>query len=183
MELKKKKKNTPKQKDDPSNRFTNIKDIRNKFLYTYDGYIFSYINIFNFNTSLFTDKEKQMITKDLSASISVYNKPFKFLAVSRAVDIIPLLNYYKDMLRETRNPIRRELIRREINTLTNFATLGEVTERLFYFVLFRKYEDEVEKEFTKDMNEFERSILKYGIKTKILEEKEIRQLANLFFFQ
>ncbi len=43
------KKNKGKSKKQTANEFTNIKDIRDYFLYTNDGYIMSYIQVFDFN--------------------------------------------------------------------------------------------------------------------------------------
>ncbi len=175
--------NQKKEKILTANEYLNIRDIRDKFLYTNDGYIFSYINITGFNVSLFTKKEKKQISWNLSSSISNYKYPFKFLAISRAVNISELLNQYKNMMNQTKDPIRRDLIRQEIDTLAHFATAGEVTERLFYIALFTQYYEGCEKEFIKSVMEFKNIFENNNINAQILNEVQINQMVNLFLFQ
>jgi len=63
--------------------FVNVKDIHDRFLYTRDGQIIAYIKIHPISIDLFSDSEKEQISKVLTAELSSVQKPFKFLAVSR----------------------------------------------------------------------------------------------------
>lgn len=75
-----------------ANEFVNVKDIRGNFLYTRDNVALAYLKIFPISTELFSKNEKRLIAKQLTASLSSSQYPFQLLAVSRPVDISPLLS-------------------------------------------------------------------------------------------
>ena len=74
-----------------ANEFVNVKDIRGSFLYTRDGMALAYLKIFPISTELFSKNEKRLIAKQLTVSLSSGQYPFQLLAVSRPVDISPLM--------------------------------------------------------------------------------------------
>ena len=81
-------------------QFINIKDSQDKYLYTRDGMIFVYLRIHAISIDLFSKSEKNVLIKTLTAELSDIQYPFKFLALSRPVDISPLITEMGDMLKK-----------------------------------------------------------------------------------
>ncbi|MBN4051084.1 MAG: hypothetical protein COA82_11075 [Alkaliphilus sp.] len=170
---------SPSKPQTTANRFINVKDINDRFLYTRDGQIIVYIKINSISIDLFSDAEKEQICKVLTAELSSIKKPFKFLAVSRPVDIAPLINEYTKLLSETNNQKQKELLRNEMMVMSNYATTGEVVERKFYIMLWDEYRKNSEADILKEAHEFASKLTSGNISCDILEEQEIVRLCNL----
>ena len=112
-------------------QFINIKDSQDKYLYTRDGMIFVYLRIHAISIDLFSKSEKNVLIKTLTAELSDIQYPFKFLALSRPVDISPLITEMGDMLKEAEEK-RKEILRQEILQMGSYALSGEIVERQFY---------------------------------------------------
>jgi len=159
--------------------FVNVKDIIDNFLYTRDGQIIAYIKIHPISIDLFSDSEKEQISKVLTAELSSVQKPFKFLAVSRPVDITPLVNEYQSLLSETTDQKQKELLRNEIMEISNFATSGEVIERNFFIMLWSRYREGIESDLIKQCKEMIQKFESVNISSDIIKEQEIVRLCNL----
>lgn len=162
-----------------ANKFINVKDIKDHFLYTRDGQIIIYLEIDPISIDLFSENEKEQMCKILTAELSSTRKPFKFLAVSRPVDILPLINEYTQILSETNDQKQKELLRNEMMVMSNYAINSEVIERKFYIMLWDKYQDYVEEDLLKECRIFAEKFESNNIKSKILKEQEIIRLCNL----
>jgi len=162
-----------------ANEFINVKDIKDRFLYTRDGQIIVYIKINPISIDLFSDTEKEQMCRALTAELSSTKKPFKFLAVSRPVDISPLISEYTQLLSETNDQKQKELLRNEMMVMSNYAISGEVIERQFYIMLWDKYQEGIEKDLLKEAHEFVSKLENSNISCGIIGEKEIIRLCNL----
>lgn len=162
-----------------ANEFVNVKDIKDKFLYTLDGHIITYLKITPISIDLLSDNEKKTLKKILTAELSSINEMFKFLAVSRPVDIAPLINDYSDILSSTTDPIQKDLLRNEMMAMSNYALSGEVVERQFYIMLWDVYEPDIEKELAKRAYEFQSRLESGKVRCNILKQQEIARLCNL----
>ncbi|MBN4069916.1 hypothetical protein JYU11_03305 [bacterium AH-315-G05] len=162
-----------------ANEFINVLDIKDRFLYTRDGQIIVYIKISPISIDLFSDAEKEQMCKVITAELSSIRRPFKFLAVSRPIDISPLINEYTELLAETTNQKQKELLRSEIMVVSSYATSGEVIERQFYIMLWDKYKGDIEKEILKEADEFVSKLASGNISSDVLREREIVRLCNL----
>ena len=129
-----------------ANEFVNVKDIRGSFLYTRDGMALAYLKIFPISTELFSKNEKRLIAKQLTASLSSGQYPFQLLAVSRPVDISPLMAELSSTLTASSNIKQKELLKHEIVEMGGFALSGEVVERQFYIKIWDKAVDGVERD-------------------------------------
>lgn len=167
------------EKQKTAQDFVNVKDIHDRFLYTKDGQVIAYIKISPISIDLFSDSEKELICKVLTAELSSIQKPFKFLAVSRPVDITPLVNEYQALLSETNDQKQKELLRNEIMEISNFAMSGEVVERNFFIMLWSKYREGVETELIKECKEVIRKFESANITCDVIREQEIVRLCNL----
>ncbi|MDT8717040.1 hypothetical protein IAI10_10255 [Clostridium sp. 19966] len=162
-----------------ANEFVNVKDIKDRFLYTRDGQIIMYIKINPISIDLFSEREKKQLNKTLTAELSSEQKPFKFLAVSRPVDISPLINEYTQIISSTSEQKQKDLLRNEMLVMSNYALSGDVVERQFYIMLWEKYEDGVERDLSKRCYEFVSKFESGSICCEILKEQDIVRLCNL----
>lgn len=157
--------------------FINVRDIQDKYLYTTDGLILTYVRIHSISIDLYSKAEKNSLIRQLTAELSDIQYPFKFLAVSRPVDISPVITDMQSMLKEA-DDRRKELLRQEILQMSGFALSGEIVERQFYVSLWERAE-EAEKELFKRAALFSEKFSGCGIPCDVLGEKEIVRLLNL----
>lgn len=156
-----------------------VKDIRDHFLYTNDGWVMMYLRITPISIDLLSEREKQNKARQLTAELSAQQKPFQFLAVSRPIDIAPLISEYSQMISATSNRRRKELLRLEMMNMSEFAMSGDVVERQFYLTTWQKQEPDVEFELSKRIQDLQRHFTACNIVTEILEQRGIIQLCNL----
>jgi len=162
-----------------ANDFVNVKDIKDKYLYTRDGHIVMYIKIDSISIELLSEQEKKQLCKSLTAELSSEQKPFKFLAVSRPVDISPLINEYTRIFGTTSDRKQKDLLRNEMLVMGNYALSGEVVERQFYIMLWEQYENSVERDISKRCYEFVSKFESSNIRCEILKQNDIVKLCNL----
>ena len=181
MKLSKRKncKNITSKDQQTANEFINVKDIRDKYLYTRDNKIMMYIKVSPISIDLLSSREKKGLTKQLTAELSGEQKPFKFLAVSRPVDISPLINDYSQLMVSTSNQKQKELLRNEMFVMSNYALSGDVVERQFYIIIWENCEDGIERDIAKRCYDLESKFESCGISCEILNQQEIVRLCNL----
>ncbi|EMS72237.1 hypothetical protein [Ruminiclostridium cellobioparum] len=159
--------------------FVNVKDITDKYLYTRDGLVFTYVRIYPISPDLLSRREKRTLTRQLTAEISAEPFKFGFMALSRPVDISPLIKEYSELLSESNDPIQKEILKNEMQAMSNYALSGEVVERQFYIKIWEKYSEGSEN----DLQKRAFSILGYftavSINGEILKEDDIVRLSNL----
>ena len=141
----------------------------------------TYIQVTPIDINLLSINEKTTAAKTLTSEMASERKPFKYLAVSRPVDILPLLTDYQNIINDTSDQVQKELLRHEMYALSNFALSGEVVERQFYFILWEVYEEGVERDILRRSMEFMTRLASANIKIEcnILDESKIVRLCNL----
>lgn len=159
-------------------QFINVKDIKDKYLYTRDRMVFIYLRIHAISIDLYSKSEKNVLIKTLTAELSDIQYPFKFMALSRPVDISPLITELGEMLKEAEDK-RKELLRQEILQMGGFALSGEIVERQFYIALWEKQEEGTERDLAKRASLLCEKFATGGVACDILTEKEIVRLLNL----
>lgn len=158
--------------------FINIRNIEGEFLYTKDGYVMSYLKIEPIAIDLFSDNEKESLSRTLTAELSSIDKPFKLLAISRTVDIENLVNEYRREYDKSKSKEQKEIIEEEIKVVKGFVE-DEVVERQFFIVMWEKNKRGVESEFKKEMLEVKQKFERNKIRGSILKSKEIIELCKL----
>ena len=158
--------------------FINIKDIKDRYLYTRGGMALVFLRIYSISIDLYSKSEKNVLIRQLTAELSDIQYPFKFIAVSRPVDISPLINDLTTMLKNS-DEKRKELLRQEILQMSSYALSGEIVERQFYISLWDKYEDGIEKDLYKRAALLAEKFTTNGIGCEVIGEKEIVRLINL----
>ena len=159
-------------------QFINVRDIRGRNLYTRDGRVFIYLRIHAVSIDLYSKAEKNTLIKTLTAELSDIQYPFKFMALSRPVDISPLITEMGDMLKDAEEK-RKEILRQEILQMGSFALSGEIVERQFYVALWERQEEGSERELQKRAALLCEKFAAGGVACDILAEKEIVRLLNL----
>lgn len=158
--------------------FINVKDIRDRFLYTRDGCVFLYIRLHSISIDLYSISEKNTLIRTLTAELSDIQRPFKFLAVSRPVDISPVIQEMTELLSEAGEK-QKELLKQEIMQMSGYALSGDIVERQFYLMIWEKQEDGGEADLQKMAALFCEKFSVGGVMCEILQEKEIVRLLNL----
>lgn len=158
--------------------FINVRDVKDKFLYTRDGMVLAYLRIHSISIDLYSRNEKNSLIRQLTAELSDLQYPFKFMAVSRPVDISPLIMDMQSMLKEAGDK-QKELLRQEILQMGGYALSGEIVERQFYISLWEKQEEGTQKDLLKRASLLADKFAGSGIGCDVLEEKEIIRLLNL----
>ena len=159
-----------------ANEFINVRDIHGNFLYTGDGLALCYLKITPVSIDLYSKSEKKNMVRMLTAEMSGTAFPFKFIAVSRPVDISPLVTELYSLL-HTADTVQKELLTAEIAEMSDFALSGEIVERQFYAVLWDKQGDE--RELLNRAKVFAENFSVCKIKCEILNQQEIVRLCNL----
>lgn len=158
--------------------FINVKDIRGNYLYTRDGYLFIYLRIHPISIDLYSKSEKAILIKTLTAELSDLQYPFKFIALSRPVDISPIIIDLSDKVREAEDK-RKELLRQEIMQMSGYALSGEIVERQYYICLWDIFEEGNEVELSKRAALLSEKLMAGSVSSDILSEKEIVRFLNL----
>lgn len=158
--------------------FINVKDIRGNYLYTRDGYLFIYLRIHPISIDLYSKAEKAILIKTLTAELSDLQYPFKFIALSRPVDISPIIIDLSDKVREAEDK-RKELLRQEIMQMSGYALSGEIVERQYYICLWDIFEEGNEMELRKRAALLSEKLMAGSVSSDILSEKEIVRFLNL----
>lgn len=158
--------------------FINVRDVKDKYLYTKDGMVLTFLRVHAISIDLYSKSEKHSLIRQLTAELSDIQYPFKFMAVSRPVDISPLIADMQFMLKDAGDK-QKELLRQEILQMSGYALSGEIVERQFYISLWEKYEDGVEKDLFKRAVLLAEKFSGNGIGCDVLTEKEIIRLLNL----
>ncbi len=173
-----KEKNSPAGMTATANEFINVKDISGNFLYTRDGLILCYLQLTPISIDLYSKTEKKTIMRTLTAEMSSVQFPFKFIAVSRPIDISPLLTELHSLLL-TSDAKQREILRSEIMEMSNFAMGGDIVERQFYVILWDKAIDGAERELMSRARLFAEHFNGSKIPCEVLNQQDIVRLCNL----
>ena len=158
--------------------FINVKNINDKFLYTKDGLVIVFVRIHGISIDLYSKSEKNVLIRQLTTELSEIQYPFKFMALSRPVDISPLINEMTGELKNADDK-RKELLRQEIYQMSSFALSGDIVERQFYISLWDKSDYDSDKDLIKRASLLVEKFTSNGIGADIIAEKEIVRLLNL----
>lgn len=158
--------------------FINVKDIKEQYLYTNDGMILMFLRLPSISIDLYSTIEKKTLMKQLTAELSDIRYPFNFLAVSRPIDISPLILDMQGILKTADN-VRKELLRQEVLEMSSYALSGEIVERQFYISIWEKYEEGIEREISRRASLLAEKFSINGVHCESLKAKEMIRLMNI----
>lgn len=162
------------------NEFLKIKDIRGDLLYTTDGYVFTYIQVFPQNTRLKTTREQTNIALNLARELSTETEPFALFLTNRPVDVSKMIDYQDELSLKATDPQIQNLINKRIQGLNTLSNTGIALEEEIYIRIWKKDKDGVEDELNTRKNRLTQELLNAGFRTKLLSEKELQQLCDSF---
>ena len=170
----------PKEKIKTCNEELNIKDIKNNFLYTKDDNVMSYIKIQPLNLYLLSNKEQELIIRQLSAELSSEIKELKFFSIARPVDVGDLIEDLQEIANNCLNQIQKDLLKKHINETVRLTFTGEAVERQNFLIISEPIGDYAEKDLLKRGMELVNKLANCNVKSEILEEQYIIQLCSGF---
>lgn len=159
--------------------FINVRDIVDHVLYTKDNYCISYVRLQPPMSSLWSRREKKMKTNTLVAEVSKDRQPWILTAVSRPMDISQLISQYRQLRDHTDNPIRKKLLKQEMNELQKKVGGGEAVERQFYIKIWAPDKDGAETELLERARQIVSAYESVGITGQILKKPDIIRFCNL----
>ena len=165
-------------KEKTANDFVNVRDIQEHLLYTLDGIALCFLKIAPISIDLYSKNEKINLMRMLTAEMSSIQHEFQFLAVSRPVDIGPLLMELTALL-ATNDPKQKELLKQEIAEMNTYAISGEIVERQFYIIIWDRVDDDMQRELLNQAKQFSQAFIDCGIDCGLLSQQEIVRLCNL----
>lgn len=162
------------------NQFLNIKDIKENYLYTLDEQVISFIKVNPMNIELLSDKELE--TKMDFASIEFSNEqfPYKIIVIPRAVDISDYIREQEELRNKLTNDVCIEIINNRIISTTEMIENKNIIENEFYIMIFDANKDNIEIELNKRANNWISRLKNCGLKSEILEERDIILLVKSF---
>lgn len=161
-----------------ANEFVNVRDIQGNLLYTLNGMALCFLRVTPISIDLYSKNEKQTLMRALTAEMSANQHDFQFLALSRPVDISPLLMELSDLL-STADAKQRELLKREIMEMSTYAISGDIVERQFYILLWDYADDDVQRELINRAKQFALNFTDCGVCCELLSQREIVRLCNM----
>lgn len=161
--------------------FTNIRDVRGNFLYTMDGYIFTYIRLAPIAIDLLSIGEKKAIATSMTAEMSRETKGYTFHAFDRAIDIKPLITSYQNIKECTDKSICAKILDDEMTFLGALAQNGDIFEKQFLFSLWEKYRPGIESELAKRAEDFMRHLEAGRLHGRIMSDVDSRQMGMFYF--
>ena len=158
--------------------FVNAKDLGENCLYTLDGMIFSFIKIEGVSLELYSRAEQKQLCKRLSTALSQIRRPYKYIAVSRPVDISKSLQEYNELYTSADGG-RKKLLKNEMNELAEMVMSGETLERQHYIAVWDSIQRSDEQSMISAANELQRKFSESGVHADVLDKKGIVRLCNL----
>lgn len=162
------------------NEFLNIKNIKENYLYTLDEQVISFVKVNPMNIELLSDKELE--TKMDSSSIEFSNEqyPYKIIVVPRAVDISDYIREQEELRNKLTDDTCIEIINNRIISTTEMIENKNIIENEFYIMIYDSNKDNIEIELNKRANNWVGRLKNCGLKSEILEERDIILLIKSF---
>lgn len=155
----------------------NVFDLGEDCLYTIDGMCFMYIKIDGIPLEMFEQKKLFNSSKVFASGLVAVRFPWKFVSVSRPMDIKETLQYYTD-LQETASAGHKALLQQEINELVAMTSRGETLERQHYAVLWDKDDKDGNLQLRKNAEKLVKIFTENKLHCELLRKEGIFGLLN-----
>lgn len=162
------------------NQFLNIKDIKGNYLYTLDEQVISFIKVNPMNIELLSDKELESKMDFASIEFSNEQFPYKIIVIPRAVDISDYIREQEELRNKLTSDVCIEIINNRIISTTEMIENKNIIENEFYIMIFDANKDNIEIELNKRANNWISRLKNCGLKSEILEERDIILLVKSF---
>lgn len=162
------------------NEFLNIKDIKENYLYTLDEQVISFIKVNPMNIELLSDKELESKMDLSSIEFSNEQYSYKIMVIPRAVDISDYIREQEELKDKLTDNICIEIINNRIISITEMIENKNIIENEFYIMIFESNKNNVEIELNKRANNWINRLKNCGLKSELLEERDIILLIKSF---
>lgn len=162
--------------------FVNVQSIEGRLLKTRDKMLFTYALIKSNDFSLMTEKEKSIFIENVCRILAVERKPFKLIIMPRSIDISGMLGMLLHLKSSTNDPIRLELIRKEMDFISSFTEGQDIKESVCYLVMWDNQAKNMEHELLRRMDVLMMELQKYNIVAQPLDQAGIAFMCNLFAY-
>ncbi|MBS6953499.1 MAG: hypothetical protein KH230_09720 [Enterocloster asparagiformis] len=166
-----------------ANELTNVKDIKGNFLYSKDGYIFSYLKVHYFNLELLSADERRTLIEKMALSFQADHKNFDYLTLPREIDLDDYKQYLKKLHQGEDNIGKRRILAIMLQEAADLSLSGENYEHQHFIKIWEPIggnEKDAKRELMSRLEDFKIRYEACGIRTDILDEAEIIKLCNLF---
>lgn len=162
--------------------FIDAADVKNIFLYRKDGYILSYLRIFSYNLNLKSQEERRVETDRLTAKFKNNRKDFTYFTLPRELDLDNYKDLLKDKYNQSMNIGHRHIIAAMMGQCADITTDGRNYEHQHFIRIWEKRDDpaKAEAELKERITDFKIRYQEAEINCKILEERDIIKLCNLY---
>ena len=110
------------------NEFLNIKDVKDNYLYTLDGYVILFIKVFPINIELLSDEELEVKMDANSVEFSNEQYPYKILVIPRAVDISEHIREQEELKKTLEDDMCIKIINNRIIATTEIVENKNIIE-------------------------------------------------------
>ncbi|MCL1935031.1 MAG: hypothetical protein FWF57_01420 [Defluviitaleaceae bacterium] len=181
-EKKNKEEETRLRRNITANEFINIKDIKDSIVYSRDNHIHAYIKISPMSLELLSNTKQKIEGKKFTVQFSSSEVMYKFITLSRPVDVSFMIEHYTNKLNGTNDNIRKKLLVNKIKELNDIAISGDILEHQFYLHLWNEYkkDKDSEKDLLRQANEFLGKFSNLKLEAKLCTRSDIVKLYNLF---
>ena len=162
------------------NEFLNIKNIKENYLYKLDEQVISFIKVNPMNIELLSDKELEEKMDSSSIEFSNEQYPYKIIVVPRAVDISDYIREQEELRNKLTDDTCIEIINNRIISTTEMIENKNIIENEFYIMIYDSNKDNIEIELNKRANNWVGRLKNCGLKSEILEERDIILLIKSF---
>lgn len=167
-----------------ANEYTNVKDIKENFLFTKNGYLMAYVKISKLNIDLLTQDEKRGKSNQLTASFDGDRKDFAYVSYPREVDIDNHKNDLKSRYMSEEDIGMRNIQEIIMEMYNHLSTSGENYDHQHFIKLWsyigKRELREVKLELYQRAKSFKERYNAVGIKAEILSAGEIIKMCNLY---
>lgn len=155
----------------------NVFDLGEDCLYTVDGMCFVYIKIDGMSLEMFEQRELLNLSREFASGLVSVNFPWKFISVSRPMDIRETLQNYTE-LQEISSPGHKALLQQEINELLAMTKRGETLERQHYAVLWDKDDKGLNLSLKKRAEKLKKIFSENKLRCELLHKEGTYALLN-----
>jgi len=173
-----------KNKEQSLNELVNVKDIKGNYLFTKNGYVMGYLQIFPFNLDLVPEEEQIGKINAMARAFDADRKDWVYQSFPREID----LDGYKEFLKrkyqqELENVGRRRLLAEMMLEAVSLSTSGENYEHQHYIKIWKMIgnnQNDAIQMLKERLEEFKTRYEMIGIHAEILGYEQIIKLCNLY---
>lgn len=167
-------------KKETLNKFLNIKNIKNNYLYTIDNKIIGFIKINPINIQLLTNEELNQKMELDSIEFSNEQYPYKFLIIPRTIDISEHLEEQKKLMENIEDEASIKIINNRINYIQEIISNINIIENEFYLLIYTEQKENAENELDKRIRNWNEKFKNCNLESNSLRDKDIINLLKIF---